>query len=114
MKTKDYIKDFHLYKKGTRINSTKLKEQLQDEFYLLLEKNEGRININEFNACVDKIFNKIDNINLRAQTEVHEGFIKFFYATVILQAKRDYFPDIIAREEEIYQQRKKTFEHGTR
>ena len=113
MKVKEYIEAFSLNVE-TRINSTKLKETLERDFDSLIENNNGSVNINDFNACVNKIIQKIDAINLRAKTEIHEGFVRFFYATVVLERKRQYFPEIMEKNEKEYQQRKKTFEHGTK
>lgn len=102
MKTKEYIRQFHLYKAGSKINSTKLAQELEKEFLELLEKNNGKKNLNEFKACTDKVIFKIDTINLKALTEIHEGFVRFFYATVILKYKKQFFPKVVAQEEKRY------------
>jgi hypothetical protein len=107
MKVKEYIRTFFLYKQGTRIKSKKLADQLGKDFDELIMGNNGHSNINEFNACVDKIINKIDSINMKAQTEIHEGFVRYFYATVILEKKRHYFPEVVARDEVRYSQNSK-------
>ena len=114
MKIKEYIKTFHLYKKGAKINSVKLKEQFEKEFDQLISNNKADENLNEFEACVTKIIQKIDGINLRAQTEIHEGFIRFFYATVVLDRKKQYFPKKVKEDEQRYESHKKAFENANK
>ena len=106
MKTKDYIKTFHLYKLGAKIPSTKLAAQLSQEFDELLEKEKGSESIQIFNSCIHKLFTKIDAINLKAQTEIPESFVKYLYATTVMNKKRELFPKIVAEDERNYQLKK--------
>lgn len=107
MKTKDYIRKYHLYKVGAKINSRDLADDLFNELNESITaqraQNKGPLTYNQFQGLVTQALSKVDSINLKALTEISEGFIKYFYASRVVNLKKELFPEIYAQDEKRHQ-----------
>jgi|GEM_PF-2441265 len=105
MKTKEYINKYKLNVNDT-FNHNDFVMDLTIDFMSLLEVGKAQENIKGFENAVRAIRMKWDAVNNKTVGQLPKKLWNYFYATVIGKMKDELFPEIIAKRQREYEERK--------
>ena len=98
MTTKDYVAKYNFANGGINSFTADKKKQflvdLENDFDLLITKNGGDTNLSKFKQSVDQIKQKFDAIsNKIINGKLNHSFWRYFYASVVVDRRKVYFPE---------------------
>jgi hypothetical protein len=108
MKTKDFVRKYKLDKdvileegEHIKFNKTAFLKDFEKEFEESLQKNcSVESTVERFDHVIIEMRQKWDGIDRKTRGGLSEGLWKFFYATILIEKKKEIFPEWAKRVEE--------------
>lgn len=113
MNTKEYVTKYKL-NVGNNFNHNEFIADLTNDFITLLEVGNSTKNFKGYENAVRAIRMKWDAINNKTVNCLPDKLWNYFYATVIAKTKEELFPEQVAKQKEINEQKKREWEERKR
>lgn len=110
MNTKEYIKKYSLNVSDNKFDHSLFISDFTNDFITLLEVGNSTKNFKGYENAIRAIRMKWDAINNKTVGNLPDKLWNFFYATVIAKTKEELFPELIAKQKEVNEQKRKEWE----
>lgn len=113
MNTKEYVTKYKL-NVSNQFNHNEFVADLTNDFITLLEVGNSTKHFKGYENAVRAIRMKWDAINNKTVNCLPDKLWNYFYATVIAKTKEELFPEQVAKQKEINEQKKREWEERKR
>ncbi len=110
MNTKEYVTKYKLNVSDNKFDHSEFVADLTNDFITLLEVGNSTKNFKGYENAVRAIRMKWDGINNKTVGNLPDKLWNYFYATVIAKTKEELFPEEIAKQKEVNEQKRKEWE----
>ena len=110
MNTKEYVTKYKLNVSDNKFDHSEFIADLTNDFITLLEVGNSTKNFKGYENAVRAIRMKWDGINNKTVGNLPDKLWNYFYATVIAKTKEELFPEEIAKQKEVNEQKRKEWE----